>query len=411
MKDQPASVAMRAAVRPALLAVALCGALLLGGAAAARADGRIVFTTMSVERCGKLMGCTWKLACGWAGGAPATLLSGAKAGSPSNVEINRSVAVDRFPVAVSCTLWQDTGWFTTSWTKVGTGSMTVPAGGDYTLDVADKTVRIVLAADSLEIAGPLPPPGSERRFIGLFHSVSGGHAVVIGMPWAQFKAKAEELAARGVKLSAMKTYQEGGKRLWAGIFRSSPEAQTLVGDLAWEAFLARHKDLTDNKRMRLLDLELYTAGKQRLAAGLYHEGGALHALRYAVDHKAFLAMWNDLTAQGLRLIDLEVNGVGKKVFYTGVFLAREGGAGLWSDLDWGAFHAKWKSASEGGSALIDIASHLDGKKRLYDGVILGGSLGDDLEPPLATATFAAKWKELLLNKGLRLSVLATFPEE
>jgi len=64
-------------------------------------------------------------------------------------------------VDIRCTAWLDTGWIGTTWEKLNTTTISVPAGGEYTLDInssAQGSVTVRLSVDSLEVSTPPPPP-------------------------------------------------------------------------------------------------------------------------------------------------------------------------------------------------------------------------------------------------------------
>ncbi|HXO19741.1 MAG TPA: hypothetical protein VOA87_07425 [Thermoanaerobaculia bacterium] len=419
MSVQSHATAVRRWPRFGLPAV-LLGGMLVGGAVGAGAtDGRLVFTKMEVEHCNGLSTCIWKVTCQLAKLPKSEIVKEVKAGTAASVDVNRTFVVHQFPVDVSCTAFRDTGWIRTAWESVGDATLAVPAGGDYVFDLgtADKDqVHIHLSVDSLEVAAlptaagdakAKPAKASEpRQFFGVFHPTAEGHAVIVGFPWDAFKARSDELAAKGVKLDRMVSFEEGGKRLWAGIFHSTADRVLVLAGLEWDPFVSQWNKLL-KEGLRLNDFETYGDGKKRLFAGIFREGSGPNPLWVGQDRAAFLGKWNELAAEGLRLVDLEVYRVSKGIQYAGVFRTGSGGYGLWTALDWASLQAKAKALN--GSELAQVQTYMDGRNRVYDAVLRGGGSGGELTPGLASAAFAAKWKELL-DHGQRLADLETYPE-
>src|SRR3954462_12556307 len=122
----------------------LGGGALLGGPAPARAQGRVTFNQLSIERCKGT--CTLKLSCGVAGKPASELVKGQQGRTKDLIDIGKSLEVPTFPAEVKCTASRDTGWIGTTWTPIGSGSVTIPSGGDYKLDIdsADTSVRVLL---------------------------------------------------------------------------------------------------------------------------------------------------------------------------------------------------------------------------------------------------------------------------
>jgi hypothetical protein len=134
MRTHAVLALVRTRVANAFLLFLLAGGALLGGAAPVAAQGRVTFTQMSLESCKGT--CTMKLSCS-VGGKPASeLLSGTKGRNKDLLDIGKSLEVPQFPAEVKCTASKDTGWISTTWTQLGSGSVTVPAGGDYKIDIS-----------------------------------------------------------------------------------------------------------------------------------------------------------------------------------------------------------------------------------------------------------------------------------
>jgi polyglycine hydrolase-like protein len=393
--------------RQALPLVVFCAAGALAAARPALAQGFLTFDHLAVEDCAESGPCEWKLSCKVAGGKDEELVPNGAGAEGSEIEIGKSRSIARFPVEVSCSAWEDDGWLGTSWKEVTTGSVSVPAGGDYSIALANSgqgTVRVVLRADSLEMGTP-PPAGSPRRFAGVFRDGKAGHAVLVGMPWRTLDARRVALAKQGVQPVELSSYAEGKNRLWNGVFRTSSLEHEVVSGLEWEPFQARVKALAD-RGLKVVDFETYPEGKKRLFTAVFRRGPEENALRVGLTPLEFQNFWAKVAGQGLRLVDLEVYRSGRDRLYAGAFLSGSGSYGFRTQLDRDALLGRMQEAS---GRLLDVETYEEGKNRMYDAVFLGGTGKATLETDLDWAAFAARWRENA-GKGLRLVDLETYPE-
>ena len=391
---------------------------LLLGAAAAQAQGRVTVTQMYITNCEEMGACEFRLTCG-SGGKEDVMIPAAIATNPETLAINKSFDVAKYPASITCTLFEDDGWFGESWDEAAKGSLSLSGGGDYKLklDNPDQaTVELSLLADSMESILTAPsasPPGdgkaiktTPRQFMAIFRkeSEAQGHAVVLGMEWPAFDRRAKELASKGVHPIDVETWMDGGKRLWGGIFRSGADASRIVNGKEWEPFLEEWKTTTDNedpdKQMQLVDMEIYTEKGKTLFVGAYRTGSEMHSLWVGQDRADFLRKWQQLVNQQLRLIDLEVYKAagGNRNLYAGVFIEAPGSYGIWNATTWEKFQEK---RDQGGSGLWDVETYMEDGKRLYDGVVLGGGGAEELPGMMDGPALAAKWREML-GKGFRM---------
>src|SRR5688572_29313126 len=231
--------------------LAIVCSLLLGGAMAAQAQGRITVTQMYITSCEELGSCEFRLTCE-SGGKEVEMIPAVIASSPDTIPINKVVEVAKYPATVSCTLFEDDGWFGESWDEAAKGSISLTGGGDYELKLANPeqaTVVITLLADSIESTLTAPsaavPAGGKvtkaapRQFLAIFRkeTEAKGHAVILGLEWPAFQRKAQELAGKGVHPTDVETWVDGGKRLWGGIFRGGVDASKIVNGQEWPTFM------------------------------------------------------------------------------------------------------------------------------------------------------------------------------
>ncbi len=403
----------------ARITLAIVCALLLGGAMAAQAQGRITVTKMYITGCEEMGSCEFRLTCE-SGGKEVEMIPAVIATNPDTVPINKVVEVAKYPATVSCTLFEDDGWFGESWDEAAKGSLSLKGGGDYELKLANPeqaSVVLTLLADSIESTLTAPsaavPAGGKvvktatpRQFLAIFRKETEpiGHAVVLGLEWPAFEKKAKELAADGVHPTDVETWVDGGKRLWGGIFRGGVDASKIVNGQEWEPFMEQWTKTTDNEdpdqQMQLIDMEIYAEKGKTLFVGVYRTGSEMHSLWVGQDRGDFLRKWQQLVNQQLRLIDLEVYKAagGNRNLYAGVFIEAPGSYGIWTGTTWEQFQQK---REQSGSGLWDVETYMEDGKRLYDGAILGGGTTEELSGMMDGPALVAKWREML-GKGFRM---------
>jgi Bacterial tandem repeat domain 1 len=420
MRARP--VASGALARPAAL---LLLSFLLGGPA--WAAGLVTFNQMIVERCPE-KSCEWRLSCGASGPQETELFSGKDARTKYKVNIGRSLDVQQFPASIHCTAWEDDGWFGASWEKVGSSSVDVPAGGDYRLEISNRdqgTVRVLMSVDSLEIAAPAPAaakpaapakkgappkPAPAWHYAGAFNPLPGGRAVVIGMEWKPFKELVNKLKGQGLQIDDVETYEQGGKRLWNGIFRNSQEDVILLTDQDWDTFSASWKKLTGG-RMRLIDLEVYPSGGKNLFAGIFRDLGEVHAFWVGQKRDEFQAKVKELSEnKGQKLLDVEIYRAssGGPPLYAGPFRQSDLETTLWAGMKRADFDHKLQGLRGKELQVVDVETYKDLNQRYYDALVRSGPAGE-VVIGLDAAALTAKWRELAA-KGLRPVSLEVYQE-
>jgi hypothetical protein len=405
----------------------LAGAvLLLASPSPASAVGRATFNDMVVQRCPK-GSCPWKLSCGVEGKPEAEMFAGAKAKTKYSVNINKGLDIQTFPADVRCTAWLDTGWIGTSWEKLNTTTINVPAGGEYTLDInssAQGSVTVRLSVDSLEITTPPPPPAAPApkgkkgaaaappaapaapQVLAVFSPEPEGRAVVIGMEWNAFKKRVDDLGTRGLQLTEVSTFDQGGKVYWNGIFRSSQQPILMLANQDGDTFLKNWKTGTGNRK-RLFNLTIYPSGGKILFTGLFRDLGDKHSLWVGQNRKEFAAKVKELKdSQGLQLIDVTTYKPTTTLLYAGAFRYEETPNEYWQALDRADFDKRWQAARGKQMQLIDLETYKDGNQRLFDAIVHGGTPGEavigvDLD------AFVARWRDMVA-KGLRPTGLKVY---
>lgn len=402
--------------------LAVLTGLLLAAPAAAVSTGRLGFTKMAVDDCADMFGtCEWRLTCRVGGGAETEIFTSQQGSVAQDIELGKSFEVKSFPAKLDCTLFEDDGWFGETWNEAAKVSQNFQSGGDFDLSFKGDQGAVVIkvAVDSFEMPDGAPAPAaakpakatkapkaSARQFVGAYLRDGHGHAVVLGLPWDAFKARVDALAAQGVKLQAMQNWEDGGQRLWGGIFRSEPGKQELVRDLQWEPFVARWQQLKD-QGLVLSDFEIIPKGGKFFFTGVYHEGVDENPVWVQQERNDFIGKWNQLSGGGARLRDLELYQSSGTWYYAGVFRGGSGSPGMRNGMTWDELQTYWKAKeAEGRTSITDLVTYKDGGKQLWD--IATGSGQGKMTPLLDAAALAKDWSSRLAQ-GYRLVSVETVP--
>jgi hypothetical protein len=400
--------------------LAVLAGLLVGAPAAAVSYGRITFTQMSIDNCEDMFGsCEWRLTCRTGGGPDTEIVANQAGGVAQDFDLAKSFEVKSFPAKVDCTLFEDDGWFGETWNEAGKASLDLPGGGDYTLEIkGDQGAVVVKAAvDSFEMPDSLAAPAAAKpaakpakgkktatQYVAGYVREPIGHGVVLGLPWDAFKARVDAFAAKNVKLVKMHNWDEGGQRLWGGIFRTLDGNQELVVDLPWEPFVARWKPFWD-QGMHLNDFEIVPKSGKFYFTGVYNEGSGENPIWVQQDRNEFIGKWNQISGGGLRLVDLELYQSSGTWYYAGIFRGGSGPYGMKNALTWDDLQTYWQGKErEGRTSIVDLAAYNDGGKELWD-IAMGAGQGQ-MTPKLDAAAFAKDWNDRV-SKGFRLTALET----
>ena len=421
--------AVRMLARPSSVLYAACAVLaLLSAPPPAWAEGRVLFTKLHVLKCEDFAECEWKVSCGVEGGTPAEVTADAKGGRSINLE--QTLDLQALPATLKCTLSEDDGVFSESWSQAAEATATVPAGGDYRLVMGSPdqgSVRLEFTVDSLEIAVAPPPapapaattapargakkppaPPAPLQYVGVFNPRPEGQAVVVGLDQAAFKAKVSELEGHGLRLIAIDTFLDGSKRLWSGIFRKAEDEAILVTGIDWDGFIPQWKRMSAGSR-RLVDFEIYNEGSKPMFAALYRGGSDTYSLWVGQERDKFIPLCKELAnVKGLKVNDLEIYQQNGKTLYAAAYRGEVTPPELWTALDRAAFEAKWAQAKGKGTQLVDVETYKEGGKRLYDATVRTEEPGELVMAP-DQAAFTQRWREMV-GKGLRLVDLETFRE-
>lgn len=414
-----------------LVPLLLAGAL-LGAPSLASAEGAVSFLSMTADRCPESSGCEFRLSCGAGSPKVTEMVPSSTARTKHSVPINKIIDVRSFPTTVTCTAWEDDGWFGEEWAEVGTASIEVATGGNYRLNIANKeqgAVRVDLAVDSLEIATPAAAPATASgkgaapartttarpaktppalQVVGSFSAQKDGHVVLVGFDEKAFKTRVAELSAVGLQIEDFETYEQGGKRLWSGIFKNSQDQVQLITGQNWDKFSTSWKKLTGG-RMRLTDMEVYPGGGENLFAGIFRDLGESHSLWVGQTRKDFESKVAELSSyKGQQLLDFQSYGSGTTTLYAGTFRQDLNATQFWTNLKQGDFQKRLNGLRGQNMQLVDVETYKDGKDRVYEAVARTGAPGD-IVMGVTLDGFPKRWREQI-GKGQRLIALEVYQE-
>lgn len=244
-----------------------------------------------------------------------------------------------------------------------------------------------------------------REYVGVFHPGAGGYALWAAN-WEGFIAKWKALSGEGLRLSRLATFwAETGQlsfadtteRMFVGIFDDVPAGQDghALWVSEWASFESKWKELSA-AGLRLIDLATYQDGDKRMFAGVFRQGTGGHAL-WVAEWGSFENKWKELSASGLRLVSLDTYPAGNTRIFTGVFREGDQGHALWVGDEWPAFSAKVKECRKQGLGLVDVCSYAEGNRQRFGGVFLSG-LGGLLNPVSLVREpwqeFVERWRSL-----------------
>jgi hypothetical protein len=101
--------------------------------------------------------------------------------------------------------------------------------------------------------------------------------------------EANALHKQGLRLICARTYVRGGKRLWAGIYRSGNWANRLLLDRDLGGLFKDTQELFDDKGLRITDVTTYEVGGKRRFAAICRGGDWGSRFFFALNRQHFAA--------------------------------------------------------------------------------------------------------------------------
>ncbi len=212
----------------------------------------------------------------------------------------------------------------------------------------------------------------------------------------------------GLQLEDVETFEQGGKRLWSGIFKNSQDQVQLITGQDWDKFSGSWKKLTGGK-MRLTDMEVYPSGGKNLFAGFFRDLCEGHSLWVGQTKKDFTDKVKELSSyKGQQLLDFQPYGSGTGTLYAGTFRQDPNATEFWTSLKAADFQSKLNGLKNKNMQLVDVETYKEGKDRLYEAVVRTGAPGDTVMG-VDLNGFVKRWREQV-GKGQRLMSLEIYQD-
>jgi murein DD-endopeptidase MepM/ murein hydrolase activator NlpD len=212
--------------------------------------------------------------------------------------------------------------------------------------------------------------GGRRLYAGIFKQGTSRPAAWIGKPWDEFLAQWQAFERQGYRLHDFETYTDSGRQLYAGVFVPGTYAPAAWIGKPWDEFLARWQEL-EREGYRLHDFETYVSGGQRLYAGIFVPGTYPPAAWIGKPWAEFLDQWQELERQGYRLHDFETYVVGGQRLYAGVFVPGTYPPAAWMGKPWDEFLMKWGQFENVNYRMHDLEIYEGERTLLYGGIFEG----------------------------------------
>ena len=197
---------------------------------------------------------------------------------------------------------------------------------------------------------------SGRRFYaGAWREGQGDEELAAGLDAAGFLARNRELAKRGLQLVDLDTYLEGTRRKFLGAWRGGRQPEEVALDLDGPA-LASRDERQSSRGLRPLRLRAYRdRGRLRFLA-LWQPGGGDHQLLTGLDASRLARTHADLAQRGLHLVDVDAydDDRGRRR-YAGLWRAGASPASLWTG-EWESFLGRWHERAGAGERLVALAA-------------------------------------------------------
>jgi hypothetical protein len=241
-------------------------------------------------------------------------------------------------------------------------------------------------------------------FSGVWQAGTGDHFLWADAPWDDFKARYDDLAGKNLRLVALDTYVQGGQRLWAGAWRPGNDDCYLWVDDPWDSFKQKYDDLA-GKGLRLVDLRSYDGGSgQRLWAGAWRAGNDDCYIWVDAPWDEFKAKYDDLAGKSLRLVALDTYLQDGQRLWAGAWRAGSDDCYIWVDAGWDSFKAQYDLRATQGLRLVALRSYIDQNQQFWAGAWRAGA-GDYFVWADATWEFFKAQHDRLTARGLRLVAL------
>ena len=183
----------------------------------------------------------------------------------------------------------------------------------------------------LLIAGLSPAAKSnELRYQAVWNAGSGSNIVTEPLSRSEFVTRGEELTAQGLRLIDVETAQVNGDRIYTGVWVSGTGSNLFEGPMTRAEFRTARQE-KQAQGLMLVDFEVFRNNNgQRQFLGVWRPGSGEEKLTLPRNADEFIALGQQLTAEGLRLVDVEVEQTENGLKYRGLWQTGTG-SNIFSD--------------------------------------------------------------------------------
>ena len=138
---------------------------------------------------------------------------------------------------------------------------------------------------------------------------------------------------QGLRLDTVRTYLQGGQRKWAGEWRAGTDAMDFNAGLSMQALQDLNQQRFDNESLRLMKLETFVDGGQRLWAGIWRSGTGAHWYNLDLDVPSFTSLVSQRHQDGFRLVDIVTYVDQGQRKWGGIWVPGDDGLFVFIDMD------------------------------------------------------------------------------
>lgn len=270
------------------------------------------------------------------------------------------------------------------------------------------TARAMAAAAVLAIAAiGAAPLRAEAVFTGVFAPGDDAYLLWALPSWPDFQEKWRQAEGQGLRLVAVRTYADGGRRFYAGAWRAGGQAEELAAGLDAGAFEARNRELAA-RGLGLVDLDTYLDGRERRYLAAWRAGGEAQEVALDLDGPALASRDESLAARGMRPTRLRVYRERGRLHFLALWRAGTGGHHLLTGLDAADLARTRADLARQGLQMVDVDGYDDDRGRHRFAAIWRTGAAPASLWTGDWESFVARWHERA-GKGERLIALAVAP--
>jgi hypothetical protein len=195
--------------------------------------------------------------------------------------------------------------------------------------------------------------GGQRRWAAIWREGTGRQLFAADLTWDGFETQHQSALAAGARIELLQTYQDGGLRLYAAYWREGGGQQLVTADMTWEDFSAKYTEAKDGG-LRLACFQTYLDQGRRLWLGTWREGDGPHLLAADLDQAGFLAKDQEIASQGVRVRHFQVYQDGGNTLWAGAWRASQAEQDLLQRASFLEFKARHDANEARGLRLVDL---------------------------------------------------------